>query len=290
MPGAPLNDDYLESLRLNEPGQPLERRDTLGDMRDTTSASVQSDLFAPPSSGGPAEPTQCQGASYGRTVWYDFYPDVNGLARIRAAGYDTVIAVVPFQRATGAPNLGALVCSNGSSSTTEEFLVRVRRGGSYSIQLGAVGDVGGNLEFLFDFLADSDGDGVLDDVDRCKRFRGPQSRSGCPPRLKGEAVLRASPTSGGIRLVALTVAATRGSRVTVRCSRGCRRQVKRGGRAARFPALRGRQLRAGTKLTVRVTKRGAIGAYTSYRILSGNFKKVERCTNPGSSKPRRRCG
>ena len=290
MPGAPVNDDYLQSLRLNDPGRQLERRDTLGDMQNTSSASVQPDLFNPPQSGGPAEPSQCQGVGYGRTIWYDFYPDVPGLARIRASGYDTVISVVPFNRVSGQPDLGALLCSNASSSTTEEFLVRVRRGGSYSIQLGGVGGVGGNLEFLFDFLADTDGDGVLDDVDRCKRLDGPEGRGGCPLRLKGEATLRASPTGGGIELVGLTVSATSGSRVAVSCSRGCSRQVKRARGNVGFPGLRGRQLPAGSKLVVHVTKRRAIGAYTIYRILAGNFKKIERCTNPGSRKPRKRCG
>ena len=287
---GPINDHYLQSLRLNDPGKRLERKDTLRDVRDTTNASVQTDLFSPPQSGGPAEPTQCQGVSYGKTVWYDFYPDVTGLVRIRASGFDNVISVVRFDRNSGQPDLGSLLCANGSSSTTEEFLVRVRRGDSYSIQLGGVNDAGGSLEFLFDFLADTDGDGVLDDVDRCKRLDGPERRSGCPQRLKGEATLRARPTAGGIELVGLSVSATRGARVTVSCSRGCSRQVKKARRNVAFPGLRGRQLRAGAKLVVRVTKRGAIGAYTAYRILAGNFKKVERCTNPGSKRPRKRCG
>ena len=52
-----------------------------------------------------------------------------------------------------------------------------------------------------------------------------------------------------------------------------------------------RELPAGTKLEVRVTRRGAIGAYVAYRIQRGNFKKgPDRCMNPGSRKPRRRCG
>ena len=203
-PPAPVNDHYLQSLRLNDPGRQLERTDTLRDVRDTTSATVQGDLFNPPQSGGPGEPTQCQGVSYGKTVWYDFYPDVSGLARIRASGFDAVISVVPFNRSSAQPRLGSLLCSNASSSTTEEFLVRVAKGDAYSIQLGGVNNAGGSLEFLFDFLADTDADGVLDDVDRCKRLDGPESRSGCPIRLKGEATLRASPTAGGIELVGLS--------------------------------------------------------------------------------------
>ena len=193
-----MNDNYLESLRLNDPGKKLERTDTLRDVRDTAGATVQGDLFSPPQSGGPAEPTTCQGATYGRTLWYDFYPDVTGLVRIRASGFDTVVGVVPFNRRTLQPQLGSFLCSNASASTTEEFLVQVRKGDSYSIQIGGVNGLGGPLEFLFDFLADTDGDGVLDDVDRCKRLDGPRQRGGCPPRLKGEVTLRASPTAGGI--------------------------------------------------------------------------------------------
>ena len=41
---------------------------------------------------------------------------------------------------------------------------------------------------------------------------------------------------------------------------------------------------------IRVVRRNAIGAYFKYRITRGNFKKIERCLNPGSKKPRRRCG
>src|SRR5215210_3111275 len=119
---APVNDNYLQSLRLNDPGSRLERSDTLRDVRDTTSATTQSDVFSPPQSGGPSELTTCNGTSYGKTVWYDFYPDVNGLARLRASGYDTVLSVVPFNRRSGEPRFESTLCANTSASTTEEFL------------------------------------------------------------------------------------------------------------------------------------------------------------------------
>src|SRR5918999_4844671 len=72
----PANDNYLQSLRLNEDGSRLERRQTLTDSQNTAEATVQSDVFNPgpsgqPGSGGPPEPTTCQSSSYGRTVWYD---------------------------------------------------------------------------------------------------------------------------------------------------------------------------------------------------------------------------
>ena len=125
---APLNDNYLESLALNQDGTRLERTDTLKDVRDTTNASVQPDVFSPPRSGGPAEVTTCDGASYGKTIWYDFYPDVPGIARIRANGYDAVISVVQFDRRTAMPNFTSRACINDSTSTQEELLTRVRQG------------------------------------------------------------------------------------------------------------------------------------------------------------------
>ena len=287
-PGAPINDDYLESLQLNPRGTKLDRTNTLRDARETTNASVQGDVFAPPSNGGPAEPTTCGDDRYGKTVWYDFHPDVSGIARIRANGFDTAISVTPFNTRNAVPSFGRRQCINESPSTQEELLARVSKGQAYTIQIGGVNDAFGNLEFLFDFLADTDGDSVLDDVDKCDRLRGPSNEAGCPRRLRAAVTLRAVPLATGIRLVALRVNATRGSRVSVRCG-GCRPQVKRARNVA-FGRLRGKRLRAGTNLVIRVTRRNSIGSYFKYRITRGNFVKTERCLNPGSRKPRRRCG
>jgi hypothetical protein len=284
----PQNDHYLESLRLNDPGTRLERTDTLRDVRDTTEATVQSDMFAPPQSGGPPEPTTCGPSSYGKTIWYDMYPDVTGLVRLRANGFNTAISVIPFDADSGVPDLDSRICANDSGGASEEFLVRVRGRRAYTIQLGGVDNAFGSLEFLFDFLADTDGDGVLDDVDRCDRLPGTRRNSGCPARLRANALIRAAPTATGIRLVSLRIDATRGSRVQVACP-GCGRQVKKA-RTVGFPGLRGRSFRAGSRIVIRVTKRGSIGRYIAYRILRGNFKKSERCLNPGSRRPRRRCG
>ncbi|MGH2804286.1 MAG: hypothetical protein ACRDL4_14755 [Thermoleophilaceae bacterium] len=288
----PVNDNYLQSAPLNQPNSRLERRDTLRDVQNTFNASVQGDVFNPPQSGGPPELTSCGGAGYGKTVWYDIYPDVNGLIRLRANGYDTVLAVVPFNPNTARPRFDEALCSNASSGLAEEYLVKVKGGDSYSIQVGGVNGAGGALEFLFDFLADSDGDGVLNAEDRCDRLDGTQRNGGCPRPARGDASLRARPTANGIQLLGLTVRAPRRSRVVVRCSRGCRRYVKRARRRGRvrFGALRGRQLRAGTKLDIRITRRDSFGTFIRYRVLRGNFKKIERCMNPGSSRPRRSCG
>ena len=442
-PAQPANDHYLNSIPLNEPGRKLERRETLAAVTDTTNATVQGDLFNPPRSGGPAEPTSCGNASIGKTIWYDFYPDVQGRVRIRASGFDTFIAMMafnpsttfpdldprfcfneststseeaffdvrkgdaytvqvggvnaaggnleflfdfladtdgdgvfddidrcprlagsarggcpprlradstlraqptaggievlalsvtaprrsrvavscsrgcsrevkrarstvnfrrirasgfdtfvammPFNRRTFVPDLNRRLCFNTSASTSEEVFFDVAKGGSYTVQVGGVNAAGGNLEFLFDFLADTDGDGVFDDIDRCPRLAG-SARGGCPPRLRADSTLRAQPTAGGIEVLALSVTAPRRSRVAVSCSRGCSREVKRARSTVNFRRIRGSNLSAGSRIVIRVTRRRSIGSYIAYRIQRGNFKKIERCLNPGSRKPRKRCG
>jgi hypothetical protein len=289
---APVNDNYLNSAPINTPGSRLERKATLRSAVDTTNATVQGDVFSPPNSGGPAELTTCAGTSYGKTVWYDFYPDVNGVVQLRASGYDTVLTAVPFNRTTAQPNFDRALCANASNSTTEAYFVEVKGGASYSVQIGGVNGAGGALEFLFDFLADTDGDGVLDTVDRCDRLDGPEGNNGCPRRQRVNVTLRARPTATGIDIDVLTVSARRGSRVVVSCSRGCRRQVKRAGRTGTmiFPALGGVDLSAGARLEIRVTKPGYFGEFVRYTVLRGNFRKIERCMNPGSRVLLRRCG
>jgi hypothetical protein len=283
---APVNDNYLDSLGLNERGKPLERKDTLSDKRDTTLATVQGDIFTPPKGGGGPERTRCKTTDYGKTVWYDFYPDVNGLVRLRANGFDSVITVVPFNFTTALPNFPGSLCLNDSASTTEEYLVHVRKGRSYTVQIGGVNNAGGNLEFLFDFLADTDGDGVLDDADNCPRLKGTGGK-GCPVRLRPDITLTARGTAAGVEIVKLKVKSSRKVRIEVKC-RACPKQVKRGKRVS-FGRLGGQDLSAGTKLEIRVTRKGAIGSYTAYKIGVGSFDKLTRCMKPGSTRPRRRC-
>lgn len=290
-PAKAVNDNYRKSLSLNFPGEPLEADGTLRDKpRTTVDATVQTDVFDPPSSGGPAELTKCKNVTYGNTLWYDFYPHLRGFARIRAAGYDTVITVVPFDKKSFRPNFGRALCANSEGSTgTEEFVVEVARGRAYTVQIGAVGGAAGVLDFRFDFLPDQDGDQVLDETDSCPKLAGTR-RNGCPPRLQAEALLRASPIAGGIEVVGLEVSAPKRSRVAVSCTSGCAREVREGRSGVRFRRIAGSDLRAGSSIVIRVTRKGAIGAYIRYRVMNGDFDRIERCTNPGSTVPRRRCG
>ena len=259
---APINDDYLSSLRLNNPGTKLNRTDTLRDLRDTTGATVQTNILSP-MPGGPAEPTACQGVNYGATVWYDFHPDASGLVRLRTSGYDNVISLIPFDLNTLLPDLTARRCVPNLSAMTQELDAPVLAGKHYTVQIGGVNGATGMLEFLFDFV--------------------PQVA-----RISADATLIAQALPTGIRVKSLAVNAPRGTRVEVRCTRGCRPQAK-AAKTVSFPALGGTRLAAGAKLEIFVTAPSAIGSYIEYRIRRGNFTKVSRCLEPGSRAPKVAC-
>src|SRR4051794_16599143 len=87
----PVNDNYLASL-------PVDQVEFTGNV-DTTEATTQPDLFNPnrdgaPLGGGAAESLDCKGTPFGKTVWYDLAPQVNGGVQLRASGtFQPVIAV-----------------------------------------------------------------------------------------------------------------------------------------------------------------------------------------------------
>lgn len=256
---APINDNYLSSLRLNDPHTKLDRTDTLRDLRDTTGATVQTDLFNPPMIGGPLEPTTCEGLNYGATVWYDFHPDVNGAVRIRTSGFDNVVSLMTFSDATALPDLTTRRCVTNLATMTQELDAPVAAGKAYTVQIGGVNNAQGMLEFLFDFIPDI-------------------------VRINADATLAAKGFANSARIQSLSVTAAPRARVEVRCTRGCRSQVKTGTKVS-FAALRGRSLPVGAKLEIFVTAPNAIGAYIEYRIKPNTFQKVVRCLKPGSRKP-----
>ncbi len=180
MSAAPINDNYLEALNLNEPrtankpGTPLNRTETLSDTRNTAAATVQSDIFNPPSHGGPAELTGCNGVSEGKTIWYDFYPNANGLVRVRtSATFGTVMAVMPYDPKTLLPENGQRQCAINQPTAAGELFAKVQAGRSYTIQIGGVDEAGGKSSSCSTTSSNSS-------VCRPKR-RSPRSRSpaGC---------------------------------------------------------------------------------------------------------------
>jgi hypothetical protein len=122
-------------------------------------------------------------------------------------------------------------------------------------------------------------------------------------RLRARVRLSYEGTGDGIVVRSLSVARLpRGARAELRCRRGrarpCRRQVRRAGgpspvaiaRTVRFRSLRGRRLRARAVIELRVTQRRRLGRYFRWTVKRGRASRVQRCLEPGSRKPRRRCG
>jgi hypothetical protein len=259
-PAPPLNDNYLESLNLNNPHTKLNREDTLTDVRNTTAATVQSDIFSPPQHGGPIELTGCEGVSEGKTIWYDFFPDANGFMRVRTSGsFGTVMAVMPYNTTTLLPENNQRVCAVNEPTKAGELFASVQAGKAYTIQVGGVNSAGGELEVLFDYFVQL-------------------------KHLQAETTLTAQPLSGGIKVVSLAVSAPTKARVEVRCTRGCSPQVA-SGKSVAFARLRGTVLPNGSALKIFATAKNEVGTYIEYRVSHDRFKKVQRCLAPGTKKP-----
>jgi hypothetical protein len=256
-PEPPINDNYLSSLNLNEPGKPLNREDTLSDKRNTAGATVQSDILG--TNPGPAELTGCKGVSEGKTVWYDFYPDANGLMRVRTSAiFPTVMAIMPFNTKTLLPENNERMCAINEPTMAGELFDNVQAGKAYTVQVGGVGEAGGELEILFDYLV-------------------------APKHIEAEATLTAQPLANGVRVVGLSVSAHPKAHVEVRCTHGCGPQTATA-KSVSFLRLRGAVLPRGSALKIYVTAKNDVGAYIEYKIGRGSFKKVQRCLAPGTKK------
>jgi hypothetical protein len=153
-PQAPLNDNFLDSVNFNGPRTPLNSVATLEDVSDTIGAGIQSNLFDPCGAivcaAGPAEVTTCDGVRYGKTVWYDFYPDHDGQVEIRTSGIPNVIALYTYNPHTLIPT--PLQCAPGSRYPSNELFANVRRGVYYTYQVGGRNGRGGALRTLFNYV------------------------------------------------------------------------------------------------------------------------------------------
>ncbi len=273
-PGPPRNDNYLDSLELNAAGTVLDHVHTLADFKDTTSATVQTNLFDPcdvkgcpsgPPPPGPAEHTTCAKVNYGNTVWYDFYPDRNGAVRIRTSGYANVIALYTFSRSTLLPKDFPQRCAfDPNFFPATELVAQVKKGMSYTVQVGGANGASGQLKFEFDF------------------FAAP------PKRLTGDVTITAGPASGGLRINTVKVATARGATVTVRCGGRCNPKPKIHSATENFN-LGGVFMPSGSKLQIFVTAPGSIGQLIQYTITPTGANKATFCLEPGSRKPRTKC-
>lgn len=287
----PSNDDYLKSTTINRADTRLTREEVKTSV-DTTEATVQADVFVPGTNpGGGPENTTCKGRSFGKTVWYDLHPDVDGALEIQTGGFDVAVNVYEFDNRT-AKILDNVGCS--AVPGTQDFIVpRIEGGRHYTVQVGGLdagmGPVGGVLGLSFQFFADRDGDNVFDPLDNCPDEPGVRAHGGCPPELVATPKLTATPTGTGIIVKSLSVSASKGSKVEVRCRRRCSGHQARTAGVVSFPLLRGRAVPAGAAIEIFVTKAHSIGRYVRYDVVRGNFKRVDRCLRPGSRKPQKTC-
>jgi hypothetical protein len=90
-----------------------------------------------------------------------------------------------------------------------------------------------------------------------------------------------------------------GAVVQARCQgRGCVFRGRGANRNRRFSGrrqanigrlLRGRALRPGARIVLRVRRTAAIGVYVRYQVRRGKVTKITRCMRPGSAQPQRNC-
>jgi hypothetical protein len=290
----PANDNYIASQQINGPGTVLTTNEVV-DTRDTSEATVQSDLFVPGQApGGGAENVLCNGVPFGKTVWWDFYPHIPGTAELQTAGFNAAVSVYEFDPATS--RLTKLIGCGNDPGLTEDVFAPVLGGRAYTVQIGGVdegsGPAGGNLQFTFQFFGDRDQDDVFDPLDHCITIPGPREAGGCPRDMKSTVRLTATPAGNGIIVRSLTVKARNGAHSSLSCRKVCHvkqgRDHKRAGTRS-FSKLKGRFLPAGASIVVKVTKAGFFGDYVRFDVKPGNFKRIDRCSYPGSKKPRKHC-
>lgn len=305
----PVNDHYLAStiIRDAKGGFPREWTGTA----DTTEATTQADLFEPnregqPLGGGAPEPLTCNGATLGKTVWWDLTPPLTGAFELRADGFDTALAVYEFDPRSS--KIVRQVACEATPGGAEKLVLpeTLKAGRSYTLQVGgAVGPDGtvpaGALTLGYSYFPDRDDDGILDVLpDRCPDLAGVDAYGGCPPTLKPTVSYsyRSSGGGGGVTLDRLRIAdVPSGANVRVRVGGYSATKTAAGG-AILFSGAAGKRLRNGGALEVRATldrgdgiyAHGAIGADVRFKVSGGRIgSRTSRCLVPGSTKPRKSC-
>lgn len=284
----PENDNYLGATTLNAPGSEMPRDTVTSAATDTSEATLQPDLLSPPAAGGPPEPGACAGTPFDRTIWYRFFPDVDGRVELQAVGLDATLAIVPFG-SVAAPLPQGYTCANLRDDTIEMLEVPVEAGTGYAVQAGGAAGARGILQVSFTFLPDRDGDGVTDEADRCPRKPG--TANGCPAKILAGIDYKYDTATNGATFKYFTVrGAPAGARIDIRCSRGCRRQrLTARSRLTRIKSFKGRYMPAGARIEVRVTKSRYVGFYSRFTVTAGDVTNIDRCLPPGSTVPKRSC-
>jgi hypothetical protein len=292
----------------------------VGYIADTTNYTVQADMYAPPSSGGPPEPHQCgtlrdgRPDLYGKTVWTVFYADRYGRMSISTAGsIDGVIGVIPFKSPTGdpTPRLDLGYCQDSLGGLQEDTTFLVSPKSWYAIQVGgAEGGTtpsGGQVQakFLLRKPASVDGQAFLfwaskgptitnmyvKSVPKGEKVTVSCTKHACPKKTIN---VKTKPMAGlfsgkiaapapGVRMKAATGAGSEGAQpVALRpIVREAKKQVQ---------IFKNQKVKKGATIELRITRPGYIGKYYAWSVAASSISAAKTlCMNPGSTKPRKRC-
>jgi hypothetical protein len=292
--------------------------ETYTDAEDTTSATVQSDLFDPEQNGlnlggGGPEPLSCGGQSFGNTIWYDILPKIPEGVQFQASGFPAEIVIYEWSKKDSriTRTVGCRTLTPAAPNTWV-LPAELAKNRAYTVQIGGLDAVSGNattaatgtLNFSATFVPDHDGDGIYDLQDACPTLAGVAQFGGCPPELSaGLQYHYSSSTASGIVISKLfdVTSVPGGAGVTARCSCGISQSatVRSGATSVSLPAFLGATLPIGSTVTFWVTKRathhgmykyGAIGSFRQFTVSSvGLGTPVKRCLMPGSLTPRTQC-
>lgn len=286
----PVNDNYLASIPVDR----VEFSSTV----DTTEATTQPDLFNPsrdgqPLGGGTTENTTCKGTAFGKTVWYDLAPQADGAVEVaaNAVGFAPVVAVYEWNQSNS--QITRMLDCNATPGG--RMPLQVKKGRSYTIQVGGAAAAGGATTLTVDYFPDTDGDGQYDALDKCPAVPGVERFGGCPPELKVVPSVGFDRTGNGVRIARLVVdRVPKGAKIVARCS-GCGSttvKAKKQGRVS-LDKLVGKSVRAGGNIEIRVTlgragtgtyKFGATGSSFKWPVqASGLGTRTTRCIKAGTA-------
>jgi hypothetical protein len=259
------------------------------------------------------EQLSCSGQPYGRTVWYRWRAP--GVGSTVFVATDPLAAIAVYSSA-GAP-LGCEATPGGDARVTVAVAP-----GDYLVQVGGVGAHAGlasdsasgafNVQATFTENGDRDGDGAVNasdcrpddpkihpgavDVPRNGVDEDCSGKDAAYPRVNSRLFGFFTPFSDGRtridRIYAQRIPA--GSRIVMTCrGGGCPakrklrpRRVRRATNRINLDgALRGRKLRPGARIALRITKPGSVGAAAVWTMRARRApKRQDRCLRPGASR------
>jgi hypothetical protein len=193
------NDNYLDSIGLNSPGTALPGLSSRPDDTIVGATAPQADILEGRPGGPIAENTGClrtgfPQVDFGSTVWYDIFPHRPGNLRlvVESSNFGAFVGVVPYDRNSLIPDIGAFRCGVASLGTAIlDYPFRLQEGAAYTIQVGGFSGNQGPFSLNAYFDPDTDRDGLLDSGDACPNQGGANLIAGCPD-TDGDGVIDGS--------------------------------------------------------------------------------------------------